>query len=317
MNIVARKAGAQSRRLQVARPKSFFVEVSSGTCESAGHVTIEDGPECKQAAELWGYQITWGPNGGFKDVVDGCSIRGKTDAFLIKPAGCIKGAPTPEWVPGANGKATCTCTEWQPCMCRASTSSGWGSIFLLMFLLVTSAYVGSGLAFGWKQGRKPLGQAGPKGLLAIHPHFSQWSSMSGLVSDGLAFTLSRGARNGTRRDGYSSLGAQAVKPISSVKQPKKSTKSKKSKSSSTHKTASDTSDERSVIDTTLNVGAVATEGPMGCASTPASASAARGTVAGDVSSLLQIATRAKLMIAQLTILVVCVSQGGRWVHVPN
>ena len=41
------------RQLQVARPKSYFVEVSSGTCETHGHVTIEDGPECKQAAELW------------------------------------------------------------------------------------------------------------------------------------------------------------------------------------------------------------------------------------------------------------------------
>ena len=41
------------RQLQVARPKSYFVEVSSGTCETNGHVTIEDGPECKQAAELW------------------------------------------------------------------------------------------------------------------------------------------------------------------------------------------------------------------------------------------------------------------------
>ena len=61
------------RRLQVARPKSYFVEVSSGTCEMAGHTPIEDGPECKQAAELWGVKITWGPNGGYHDVVDGCS----------------------------------------------------------------------------------------------------------------------------------------------------------------------------------------------------------------------------------------------------
>ena len=164
------------RQLQAAppaRPKDYFVEITTGTCESMGHAVIEDGAECKQAAELFAFAITWGPNGGYSDVVDGCSVRGKDSLFIILPKGCIKGSPTPEWVPGANSKATCECTVWQSCFCRKNQASGWGSLFLLCGGVVLAGYVGGGFALGRNQGREPEG-AGPAGAMAVHPHISQW-----------------------------------------------------------------------------------------------------------------------------------------------
>ena len=260
------------RRLQVARPKSYFVEVTSGTCESNGHVAIEDGPECKQAAELWGFKITWGPNGGFHDVVDGCSIRGKEQAFIIVPKGCVKGSTTPDWVPGANGKATCTCTDWQPCICRAAAASGWGSAFLLVFTVIGLGYFGGGLVFGSKQGRKPAG-SGPTAVLAIHPHCMKWHSLMGLVSDGVAFARSRGVvRNGTRGGGYSSLAAPVLPPVDSPKQSKKSKKQMSEKS----REAQNASDEKPRVP----------EEPVHepVVSTSAVQVATRATTAGDVRS---------------------------------
>ena len=262
-----------SRRLQVARPKSYFVEVTAGTCESNGHAVIEDGPECKQAAELWGFKITWGPNGGFHDVVDGCSIRFKEQAFIIKPEECLKGSTTPDWVPGANGKATCTCTDWQPCICRAAAASGWGSAFLLVLTLIGLGYFGGGLALGSKQGRKPAG-SGPMAALAIHPHCMKWHSLMGLVSDGVAFSRSRGARSGTRGGGgYSSLAAPVLPPVDSPKQSKKSKKQKSEKS----REAQNVSDERPKVP----AGEAVPEPPV---STSAAQVAARATTAGDVRS---------------------------------
>ncbi len=270
-------AEQHSRRLQVARPKTYFVEVTTGTCEDAGHSAIEDGPECKQAAELWGFKITWGPNGGYHDVVDGCSIRGKESAFLIPPAGCVKGSPTPEWVPGANGKATCTCTDWQPCMCRAATASGWGSAFLLVFTLIGIGYLGGGIAIGSKQGRKPHG-TGPAGMFAIHPHYMQWRATAGLISDGIAFARSGGVRNQTGGTGYSSLGPVQAPPVGSPKRLKKSKKQSSRDTEKSQEGGQNISDEK-IQDQTE----VIDETPV-AAPTPVPAQAGKGTTAGDVRS---------------------------------
>ncbi len=281
-----------SRRLQVARPKTYFVEVTTGTCESAGHSAIQDGAECKQAAELWGFKITWGPNGGFHDVVDGCSIRGKEQAFIIPPAGCVKGSSTPEWVPGANGKATCTCTDWQPCMCRAAAPSGWGSMFLLVFTLIGMGYLGGGLALGSKQGRKPT-VTGPTGMFAIHPHYTRWRATVGLVSDGITYARSGGTLNRTRGAGYSSVEAAQVAP--SVGSPKRSKKSKKQSSAGTEKSQkrqhSNSSEETEAPLETIDETSV---------SGPVPAQAARGTTAGDVRSAIRAVLKMLLVLPTIS-----------------
>ena len=233
---------------------------------------------------MQGFKITWGPNGGYEDVVDGCSIRGKENAFLIPPKGCIKGHTTPEWVPGANGKATCTCTDWQPCMCRAAAASGWGSVFLLTSAIISMGYVGLGLLHGQRQGRESDG-AGPAALLAMHPHITQWRSVGGLVADGLAFTVSRGTAKGSRGAGYSPLKATASSGHGHVAAPDSPKhKSKKKKSSGKSEKKQEGAADGAVGSETGGGGAPTVQAPT--FPPPASAgaeAAATGTAAGDVS----------------------------------
>ena len=100
-----------------ASASAKYVKVASGTCESNQHLPIESKPECTAALqEVDHLTVTWGPNGGFHDVVDGCSVRDKTQLFCNDKKTCVKGSSTPDWVPGANGKATCACSAWQPCL---------------------------------------------------------------------------------------------------------------------------------------------------------------------------------------------------------
>ena len=168
-----------------AAPRSF-AKITEGTCEVHGFSDITEKEDCAQAATAYDYKVDWGPNGGFHDVVDGCSIRGNTQAFCNTAKTCVLGSSTPEWVPGANGKATCSCTEWQPCLCERSLwGSRWGSALLVVAALILIPYVGVGVAAGRRQGRggQAAAAAAPLGLgaLAAHPHFDKWKSIAALV----------------------------------------------------------------------------------------------------------------------------------------
>jgi hypothetical protein len=163
-----------------------FVRVTTTTCADNGHAIITEHAECSQAAAAHSDKVTWGPNGGFADVVDGCSIRDATQLFDNAEKTCKPGISTPEWVPGANGKATCTCTAWQPCFCRRrSLASRWGAAFLVLAAAASVLYAGGGFALGRSQGRRAA--AGPAGALAVHPHFAQWCTLAGLARDGVAY----------------------------------------------------------------------------------------------------------------------------------
>ena len=102
---------------QPPRP-SGWVAVTSGTCRGAGHAPLTTAAECRAAALALGYRDEWGPYGGYDDVVDGCSVRFRTDLFLNPNGTCRAGAATPEWIPGLRGVADCRCSEYQPCLCR-------------------------------------------------------------------------------------------------------------------------------------------------------------------------------------------------------
>ena len=96
-----------------------YVAIPSGTCESAGHTPLGTKSECIAALDL-GYQQSWGPHGGYSDVVDGCSVRFGDNLFLNQPGICHAGSTTPGWIPDLNGVADCQCSAYQPCLCQAS-----------------------------------------------------------------------------------------------------------------------------------------------------------------------------------------------------
>ena len=52
-----------------------YFEVKSDSCETFGYKSIFTTDECSEAAAELGRTVTWGPYGGYKDVVDGCSAR--------------------------------------------------------------------------------------------------------------------------------------------------------------------------------------------------------------------------------------------------
>eukprot|EP00798_Chlamydomonas_sp_ICE-L_P026782 gene26782-4368_t len=79
---------------------ALYSVIKSGACEDSGRVSIFDNDECTKALKTTDYSITWGPNGNFPDVVDGCSIRSGSSAFLNNKGRCTVGASTPDWVPG-------------------------------------------------------------------------------------------------------------------------------------------------------------------------------------------------------------------------
>jgi hypothetical protein len=150
-----------------------YARVVEGTCESNHFEIIITKEQCKEAASAFSLKLTWGPSGGYTDVVDGCSIRGSDSAFQIDAGGCVKGSSTPDWVPGAHGKATCACTEWQPCLCiRPYLDSYWGSAVVLLIAVVALLYVGGGIIMG----RLQRGGSAHKeaGLLGAHPHITKW-----------------------------------------------------------------------------------------------------------------------------------------------
>ncbi len=52
-----------------------YVEISDNSCEYYGHKSITSSEECTAAAIDMGLTILWGPYGGYRDVVTGCSTR--------------------------------------------------------------------------------------------------------------------------------------------------------------------------------------------------------------------------------------------------
>jgi hypothetical protein len=187
----------------------------SGTCEDSHVEPVTTKEDCTEAAQKFGYKVDWGPNDGFKDVVDGCSIRGGTQAFQNTAGTCVLGTSTPDWVPGANGKATCSCTEWQPCLCvRPFLESHWGSAILLILGLTGALYTGGGLALGRSQGRRPAAGMGPiAGRLTVHPHWPQWCATAGLVRDG---AMALPPRPYSSHDNAIPISSSSVQPVNSV-----------------------------------------------------------------------------------------------------
>merc|ERR1712154_618581 len=65
-----------------------YIEVTSESCETFGYFTITDSQDCIDAAIFLGRTITWGPYGGWNDVVTGCSARfgiDNTNLFFQEP----------------------------------------------------------------------------------------------------------------------------------------------------------------------------------------------------------------------------------------
>ena len=107
--------------------------VTTGTCESNGYTRIIDGDMCEAAAKAARFTFTWGPHGGYSDVVDGCSMRGLSDLFLNPPGTCSTSVL-------AQGRThNCDCSnQYNKCLCDAQGSTfrettctdspfGWGS----------------------------------------------------------------------------------------------------------------------------------------------------------------------------------------------
>jgi len=98
-------------------PPSPYAFTRSGTCESNGLQTITSRHECSTAAASLGVLVTWGPYGGWLDVVDGCSLRGQGDLFYN-----VAGRCDPEDKVGFWTYTGCQCAAKQPCICEISPS---------------------------------------------------------------------------------------------------------------------------------------------------------------------------------------------------
>jgi ribosomal protein L35AE/L33A len=97
-----------------------FSEVNSGTCEDHDYITIEDVDECREAAMALGKTIAWGPYGGYKDVIDGCSARfsdSSSHIFFNKRGTCDPNDAVGHWT-----YTGCKCSDWMPCFCKKKTS---------------------------------------------------------------------------------------------------------------------------------------------------------------------------------------------------
>jgi len=89
-------------------PPLEYFEMASGSCSSAGGETITEKSECSAAAKELGFGITWGPNGGYPDVVNGCSVRGGNMLFLNSITDCKEGTIA----------GSCSCGSMNTCLCK-------------------------------------------------------------------------------------------------------------------------------------------------------------------------------------------------------
>ncbi len=95
---------------------SSYVEVTSNNCKAHGYETLTLADECQIAAKSLGRKVTWGPHGGYMDVVTGCSARFSIDNthLFFNPVGiCDPNHAVGQWT-----HTSCQCTNWMPCLCR-------------------------------------------------------------------------------------------------------------------------------------------------------------------------------------------------------
>eukprot|EP00527_Entomoneis_sp_CCMP2396_P002231 CAMPEP_0198147234 /NCGR_PEP_ID=MMETSP1443-20131203/34011_1 /TAXON_ID=186043 /ORGANISM="Entomoneis sp., Strain CCMP2396" /LENGTH=821 /DNA_ID=CAMNT_0043811463 /DNA_START=137 /DNA_END=2602 /DNA_ORIENTATION=- len=94
-----------------------YTEVTSESCEFHGLKTIADVEECKSAASNLDKTVTWGPFGGYDNVVTGCSYRrgrgGGTSLF--SNILCDPSVGPEHW-----SFTGCKCAEKQPCLCSTA-----------------------------------------------------------------------------------------------------------------------------------------------------------------------------------------------------
>jgi len=86
--------------------------VESGNCVDHGYQPIYDNDKCVEAASSLGKTITWGPHGGYREVIDGCSLR-RSQLFLNPESKC-----EPDFNRGNWAHTGCLCMEKQPCLCE-------------------------------------------------------------------------------------------------------------------------------------------------------------------------------------------------------
>ena len=79
--------------------------------------------------------------------------------------------------------------------CLDPGGGGWGTTVVIFIVVGSSAYLGLGVAYGHKTGRR----GGSFGPLSPHPHAQHWISVVGLVADGVGFVLGRRARSNSRK----------------------------------------------------------------------------------------------------------------------
>ena len=103
--------GQGSRTVQGIQTDMYRL-VTYGTCTDSGFQNIYDSGKCVAAAERLRKNISWGPHGGYSDVVDGCSVRDNTQLFLNPPGKCTSNL--------------CECTASQPCCCEYTGLVGIG-----------------------------------------------------------------------------------------------------------------------------------------------------------------------------------------------
>ena len=138
---------------------------------------------CSQTADCAGWVIASGVSAGTSPQDD-------------KPFCWLKNAMTP--VDKAPNRAHGKCVPHYSC------AANWGVSFLAAFALCAAAYAGGGSVLGARtSGRAPS--------LRSHPHHSQWFTVVGLVSDGLAFT--RATAQGRRPAVGNKRGAENKTPF--------------------------------------------------------------------------------------------------------
>eukprot|EP00316_Scyphosphaera_apsteinii_P016217 CAMPEP_0119343292 /NCGR_PEP_ID=MMETSP1333-20130426/106367_1 /TAXON_ID=418940 /ORGANISM="Scyphosphaera apsteinii, Strain RCC1455" /LENGTH=385 /DNA_ID=CAMNT_0007355673 /DNA_START=249 /DNA_END=1407 /DNA_ORIENTATION=- len=86
--------------------------VTSGSCESKNLATITSKEMCSEGAAYLGLKISWGPHGGYDDVVDGCSVRFKMHLFLNPQGTCEDKGDHGWWT-----YTGCKGTSWMPLIC--------------------------------------------------------------------------------------------------------------------------------------------------------------------------------------------------------
>jgi hypothetical protein len=89
-----------------------YIEVDSESCEFHGFKTVTDTEECTTAASKLGKTITWGPYGGYSNVVTGCSIRWDIHLFFNPEGICDPSAYPNHWA-----STGCKCARKEPCLC--------------------------------------------------------------------------------------------------------------------------------------------------------------------------------------------------------